>query len=404
MILGSFGLTVIDENLKNLLQSMEQAPTDALMTNATSMASALGLAIALGVGSYECFMMMLGRRGMDVMKILRIIIISLCISLSTYICDGAKSPGIYLKDQAHKYAIAEYENVKDFEQQVSDKQEEYLSALRKVQTELEMQKKADERTFWQSVIDGELDEYISDKMDEVKQNTVNMLQNAAVNVESTVTSWINAIIKFICELLFQISFYGLLVAQNLFLSLMKIFCPIAFAMSLAPPFRSAWSQWLTKFLSISLWGFVVYMILYYTCYIMEWSLNMDLKAYEALTKDAIENGKTMDWTAVKNIGMQSLGTTCMYVIGLLVGVFLLKFVPEVSSWLIPGGVSSGAGSMAGGSGSSAATMAVGGTTAVAGAAVGAAPAVAAGTKSITNTIGSDLQNFKDYTYNGGKLY
>ena len=32
---------------------------------------------------------------------------------------------------------------------------------------------------------------------------------------------------------------------------------------------------------------------------------------------------------------------------MLVGAFILRFVPEVSSWLIPGGVSSSAGSVAG---------------------------------------------------------
>ena len=37
----------------------------------------------------------------------------------------------------------------------------------------------------------------------------------------------------------------------------------------------------------------------------------------------------------------------MYAMGMLVGAFILRFVPEVASWLIPGGVSSSAGSTAG---------------------------------------------------------
>jgi len=37
---------------------------------------------ALCVGFYERWMMMLGRRGMDVMKLLRIVGISICISRS----------------------------------------------------------------------------------------------------------------------------------------------------------------------------------------------------------------------------------------------------------------------------------------------------------------------------------
>ena len=38
---------------------------------------------------------------------------------------------------------------------------------------------------------------------------------------------------------------------------------------------------------------------------------------------------------------------CMYAMGMLVGAYIIRFVPEVASWLIPGGVSSGTGSVAG---------------------------------------------------------
>ena len=45
--------------------------------------------------------------------------------------------------------------------------------------------------------------------------------------------------------------------------------------------------------------------------------------------------------------MQGIGSTCMYFVGMCIGAVLLKSVPEVCSWLIPGGVSS---STAGGGG------------------------------------------------------
>jgi hypothetical protein len=37
----------------------------------------------------------------------------------------------------------------------------------------------------------------------------------------------------------------------------------------------------------------------------------------------------------------------MYAMGMLVGAYIIRFVPEVASWLIPGGVSSGAASPSG---------------------------------------------------------
>ena len=89
----TIGLPAIDESLEKLLTAMETFPNVAVLGDAVSMAKALGLCLALCVGSYECWMMMLGRRGMDVMKLLRIIGISLCISSSSWICSALQVPG-----------------------------------------------------------------------------------------------------------------------------------------------------------------------------------------------------------------------------------------------------------------------------------------------------------------------
>ena len=56
----------------------------------------------------------------------------------------------------------------------------------------------------------------------------------------------------------------------------------------------------------------------------------------------------------------------MYAMGMLAGAFVLRMVPEVCSWLIPGGVSSGIGQAAGGVVASGAMMAGGASKSVAG--------------------------------------
>jgi len=121
-----------------------------------------------------------------------------------------------------------------------------------------------------------------------------------------------------------------------------IFCPIMFALSLAPPWNSAWSQWMSKFLSLSLWGFVTYMCIYYIDFILLYNLQQDLIAYNHLL-----HGSVNSWEQIGALGLQGIGSNCMYAMGMLVGAYIIRFVPEVASWLIPGGVSSGAGSAAG---------------------------------------------------------
>ena len=94
----------------------------------------------------------------------------------------------------------------------------------------------------------------------------------------------------------------------------------------------------------------------------------------------------MDWAQVGSLGIHQIGSTCMYVVGLLIGAALMGFVPEVSSWLIPGGVSSGFGGMA----NSAVT---GASTSVGSAAAGAGGAYVSNV--YTNGKTQISQNIKD---------
>ena len=120
----TIGLPAIDESLEKLLTAMETFPNVAVLGDAVSMAKALGLCsmakalglcLALCVGSYECWMMMLGRRGMDVMKLLRIIGISLCISSSSWICSALQVPGKSLESATWAMAKAKNKEVAAFE-------------------------------------------------------------------------------------------------------------------------------------------------------------------------------------------------------------------------------------------------------------------------------------------------
>ena len=58
----TMGLPSIDESLDKLLVAMESFPKAAILGDTVGYARVLGLLLALCVGSYECWLMMLGRR------------------------------------------------------------------------------------------------------------------------------------------------------------------------------------------------------------------------------------------------------------------------------------------------------------------------------------------------------
>ena len=359
-ILCTMGLPAIDQSLDKLLVAMEAFPNVAILGDTISFARMLGLVLALCIGSYECWMMMLGRRGMDVMKLLRIIGISMCISSSSWICSALQVPGKSLEATTKAMAMAKNKEVAALELKVAQKQGEYLERLRAVQDSISTAKQiaeiGEDANWWDKLV------YNVENLGETINNYA---QRAAVAAETKVSEWINDVIRFVGELIFQMSYYGILVAQRIFIAIMVVFCPIMFALSLAPPWNSAWSQWMSKFLSLTLWGFVTYMCLYYIDFILMYNLQEDLVAYNHLL-----HGTVNSWEQIGALGLQGIGSNCMYAMGMLVGAYIIRFVPEVASWLIPGGVNSGAASPAGSVAMGAATMAGSATGSAVGTTVG----------------------------------
>ena len=291
----TMGLPSIDESLDKLLVAMESFPKSAILGD------------------------------MDVMKLARIIALSMCITSSGWICSELQVPGKALENTTKAMAKAKNKQVAAMELKVAQKQAEYLKRLREVQDSVETAKQIQEigqdAHWWDKLI------YSMENL---------------VAAETKVSEWINDVIRFIGELIFQMTYYGILVAQRIFMTILAMFAPIMFALSIVPPWSNAWSQWISKYLSLSLWGFVTYMCLYYIDFILLYNLQEDITAYSKLLQ-----GQVNTWSQIGALGLQGIGSNCMYAMGMLVGAFILRFVPEVASWLIPGGVSSSAGSAAG---------------------------------------------------------
>lgn len=333
----SIGYPLIDQSLDQLLQHMVNPPTNYLYSYMLAIARSLGAVLSICVGGYEAWMMILGRRGMDVMKLLRIFGLALCITFSGTICKLLRTPGLSLESHTHYMALVQNKRLDQMQIDIALKQKEYLDSLRSKQAQQEEQKAAQDAATEDGIMDK-----IKNAIDNLGLSIQNQAKQVAVIVETKASEFANMIIRFIGEIIFQMMYYGMFIAQRVFMSVMALFCPIIFAMSIAPPFRNAWSQWVSKYVTLSLWGFIIYLVIYYVDYLLWCTLQSDIKAYEGLIKG--KNINTGD--SIGAFGFQALGTTCMYVVGCLAGAKILGMVPVVASWLIPGGVSSSAGSAA----------------------------------------------------------
>ena len=128
--------------------------------------------------------------------------------------------------------------------------------------------------------------------------------------------------------------------------------------------------------------------LYYIDFILEYNLLADIKAYDTLLRGTVNS-----WDQIGALGLQGIGSNCMYAMGMLVGAYVIRFVPEVASWLIPGSGRAGAGHAAGGMAKS---IVIGGGGYVAGAAATAVVGtMTGGANMAASVVGAAQQSHSD---------
>ena len=367
----TMGLPAIDESLQSVITAI-RSQTPSALGQITSIARVIGLIAALCVASYECWVMMLGRRALDVFKIMRIVGLSICISSSGFIGSAVATPGKVLESTTKGMAKSMNKRLVKQEEKVAKLQEKYYTKIRALQDSIEVAKRiqeiGDDPAWYDKIIYS---------VKNLGTTIDNFSKRAAITTETKITEWVNLVIRFIGECIFQIAYFSLLLMQAVFMKVLLMFAPIAFAMSIAPPWSSAWSQWISKYATISLWGFLVYLFVFYADFVLNYSLQKDIVAYTTLIGKAKGT-----WTEIGSLGMQGIGSTCFYFVGMCVGAVLLKSVPEVASWLIPGGVSSSTAGSAG-------TSVIGTAQTAGGAAMGAAAGVkAVASKGVTVAAGT----------------
>lgn len=347
----SMGLPALDQHLQEIIAHTD-AWTPPALNSLASFARVLGCALCLCMAAYESYMMILARRGIDVMKLLRIVGISLCISQSYWITRAVALPGEGLYNTAYATAFGPggtHADVDALIKECAEEQKKYNEALREkidTLTEKQIQKIMDEAS---NDATGSWTDRLTIPIVTAWEEMKGEIKKMIISTETLIGEVINEVLRFIGEVIFQLVFFGLLLAQNFMMAILKAFCPVAFALSIVPPWASAWSQWISKYASISLWGFLVMTCVCYVDFILMYEIQLDITAYQTLMNAPLDGS----WGEIGALGLQQIGATCRVVMAYVIGAIVMKFVPEIASWLIPGGASSSIGSAVGGLASSA---------------------------------------------------
>ena len=147
------------------------------------------------------------------------------------------------------------------------------------------------------------------------------------DLSQVIMGWIEKIIKWISVIFLNFNFIGILMIGQIGMGILGIVGPIMFGMSIFEVWHNAWAEWMMKFFSYSLYGWLAYTVMGY-CYGLVY---FEMQAYEKTLQKAINtsgaaNGLN-EW-APSFAGQ--LGVTLNWVVCLWVGGYAMKFVPELA--------------------------------------------------------------------------
>ena len=291
--------------------------------------------------SYE---MMLGQKRLDLLPLFRPFALLLVVLYWTQFVNIVAFPGEIIM---HK-AKARYEtHISTLDAKALERRTLINEALMRINTTAGEVKETKELSDnWAVRMAQEAGNAVVDAVGAVKDK----LFSSFALIKAEISFWVGKIIEFIALCIFRLCVYLIMFIQIIFSSILIILGPFAFAISILPAFRDSYTAWIARYISVSLYTGIAYIILNIVMAMLEYTMDQEIQRLTYLLK-AENTNEFMAWAAA------SPGLLGYYLVGLLLGGVCMLTVPSISTWIV---ASAGINSAVGVAGRAASAAASGG--------------------------------------------
>ena len=156
---------------------------------------------------------------------------------------------------------------------------------------------------------------------------VDKIQNLGIYVVGKIRQILFSFFETIIITIWQAIVYLIMFLSMIFFkSILAIVGPLAFAFSLLPSWRDAWSTWVSKYISVSLYGFIAYIDLAVSMAIIQYGIEDDI---DVLTQANLEDEAFTLFTCFAS------GFHNNFIPALIVSAISLLLIPKVAEWIVP---------------------------------------------------------------------
>ena len=148
------------------------------------------------------------------------------------------------------------------------------------------------------------------------------------------------VVEFLVVTIWQACVYFVFFLQIIFTGILITLGPISFALSILPAFRDAYVQWIARFISVSLYSCIAYIVLSISLAIMQYGLENEI--------DILNYALSNEAAFVMYVGMTS-GSVNSFILTCILGGLSMLTIPFVSTWIVSTtGIGQAVGGMVGG--------------------------------------------------------
>lgn len=354
-----------DDNIFTLITEIKALLPDS---STAQIAKQIAAVLALIYFAYRAYMMLTGEGKLDISQLLRPFLISMAIINFSTIIEIISMPGQALDNtgKANMESMANVVNVLyDEKNKLNDSLfTTLIHSTNEIKKGMDKSAGMDER--------GAMDYIFApganltyDLMAYITIYEQLMYAKLSLFIQEGITWLVIATFKGVCYCIFFL--------QMILLYILACLGPFSFAFSLAGPFKNAWATWIARYLSVTFYSIIAFIVVNVSLAIIRYGFMQEIQRLSAILaqKDNTEKFFAMVLRIDDFIGF--------LLIALVVAIAGIMSIPVASSWII-GTASAGGGFFGGvansikGGAKTAGSIGSGGVSAAAGAAKGASKA------------------------------
>lgn len=173
-------------------------------------------------------------------------------------------------------------------------------------------------------------------LDELLSGAYNSLvapvQNIAARLNSAFNFAITALLETVALWLLRLAVYAIFLIQVIMQTILIIVGPLAVAFSILPAFSNSFVSWLQKFINVSMYGFIAFIILKLGTQIQIFAMEAEIKRYKMMIPD--DPGELVNSALIISFSSQGITSFGMVIISFVMTAIGMMLVPKIADYIV----------------------------------------------------------------------